>query len=52
MASQPATPEIPTDVPMDNPVPTPTDPIPPTPTDPVTNGGTPAPGANSLTEGP
>ena len=49
MASQP---EIPTDAPIDNPVPTPTDPIPPTPTDPVVNGGAPAPGAGSLTEGP
>lgn len=35
MASQP---EIPTDAPIDPPVPTPTDPIPPMPADPVTGG--------------
>lgn len=47
MASQPS-PEIPTDAPVDDPIPTPTDPIPPIPTDPVTNGA----GGNPLTEGP
>ena len=38
MATQPSPeqPEIPTDVPIDDPVPTPTDPIPPQPSDPVT----------------
>jgi hypothetical protein len=37
MASQPPMPDqpIPTDVPIDDPVPTPTDPIPPTPSDPI-----------------
>lgn len=34
MATQPS-PEIPQDMPMDDPVPTPTDPIPPMPADPV-----------------
>jgi hypothetical protein len=48
MASQPPTPEIPTDVPVDDPIPTPTDPIPPIPTDPVTNGAAGSP----LIEGP
>jgi hypothetical protein len=48
MASQPPTPEIPTDVPIDNPVPTPTDPVPLTPTDPVIDGAA----GNALTEGP
>lgn len=38
MASQPPTPEIPTDAPVDDLIPTPIDPIPPVPTDPVTNG--------------
>ena len=47
MASQP-TPEIPTDAPVDDPIPTPTDPIPPVPTDPVTNGAAGSP----LIEGP
>ena len=47
MASQPS-PDIPTDLPMDEPVPTPTDPIPPVPTDPVING---EPGS-ALIEGP
>jgi hypothetical protein len=47
MASQP-TPEIPTDAPVDDPIPTPTDPIPPIPTDPVTNGAAGSP----LIEGP
>ena len=37
MASQPS-PDIPTNLPIDEPVPTPTDPIPPVPTDPVVNG--------------
>jgi hypothetical protein len=37
MASQPPIPEIPTDLPVDNPVPTPVDPIPLTPSDPVIN---------------
>jgi hypothetical protein len=46
MASQPPSPEIPTDVPIDDPVPTPTDPIPPMPSDPVV--GSPDP----FTEGP
>jgi hypothetical protein len=45
MASQPS-PEIPTDAPIDDPIPTPTDPIPPTPSDPVV--GSP----NPYTEGP
>ncbi len=48
MASQPQTPEIPTDAPIDAPIPTPTDPIPPVPTDPVTNGAAGSP----LIEGP
>lgn len=48
MASQPPIPEIPSDMPMDAPVPTPTDPIPPVPTDPVTNGAAGSP----LIEGP
>lgn len=48
MASQPPSPEIPTDLPIDAPVPTPTDPIPLAPSDPVTNGA----GGNPLTEGP
>jgi hypothetical protein len=47
MASQPI-PEIPTDAPVDDPIPTPTDPIPPIPTDPVTNGAAGSP----LIEGP
>ena len=47
MASQPS-PEIPTDAPVDDPIPTPTDPIPPIPTDPVTNGAA----GNPLIEGP
>jgi hypothetical protein len=47
MASQPS-PEIPTDAPVDDPIPTPTDPIPPIPTDPVTNGAAGSP----LIEGP
>jgi len=41
MASEPPVPEIPTDVPVDDPVPTPTDPIPPEPADPVTHGAGP-----------
>lgn len=36
MASAPPIPEIPTDVPVDDPVPTPIDPVPPAPSDPVT----------------
>ncbi|UAK26388.1 hypothetical protein [Sphingomonas nostoxanthinifaciens] len=40
MASQPLTPEIPTEAPMDDPIPTPTDPIPPEPSDPVSVPGT------------
>ncbi|HWI85801.1 MAG TPA: hypothetical protein VNT42_05685 [Sphingomonas sp.] len=48
MASQPPTPEIPTDLPIDEPAPMPTDPIPPTPTDPVTNGA----GGDPMIEGP
>ena len=47
MASQPS-PEIPTDAPVDDPIPTPIDPIPPIPTDPVTNGAAGSP----LIEGP
>ena len=47
MASQPS-PEIPTDAPVDDPIPTPTDPIPPVPTDPVINGAAGSP----LIEGP
>lgn len=50
MASQPS-PEIPTDAPVDDPIPTPTDPIPPAPTDPVTSGA-PAPAGDPLVEGP
>jgi hypothetical protein len=48
MASQPPAPEIPTDLPIDEPVPTPTDPIPPVPADPVIDGA----GGNPLIEGP
>ena len=48
MASQPLSPDIPTDVPIDDPVPTPTDPIPPVPTDPVIDGAAGSP----LIEGP
>lgn len=48
MASQPPTPEIPTDAPVDDPIPTPVDPIPPVPTDPVTNGAA----GSALIEGP
>ncbi len=48
MASQPPTPEIPTDVPIDDPIPTPVDPIPLEPSDPVTNGA----GGDPLFEGP
>ncbi len=51
MASQPPTPEIPTDVPIDDPIPTPTDPIPPAPSDPVTTQA-PAPAGDPLVEGP
>jgi hypothetical protein len=51
MASQPPTPEIPTDVPIDDPIPTPIDPIPPAPSDPVTNQ-TPAPAGDPFIEGP
>jgi hypothetical protein len=51
MASQPPTPEIPTEVPADVPIPTPTDPVPPVPTDPVTND-TPAPAGDPFIEGP
>lgn len=47
MASQPS-PEIPTDLPIDEPVPTPTDPIPPVPTDPVVEGA----GGSPWIEGP
>ncbi len=47
MASQPS-PEIPTDLPIDDPVPTPTDPIPPAPSDPVIDGA----GGNPWVEGP
>lgn len=35
MASQPPVPDIPTDLPIDNPVPSPADPRPVTPDDPV-----------------
>lgn len=48
MASQPPTPEIPTDAPVDDPIPTPTDPIPPIPTDPVIDGAA----GSALFEGP
>ncbi|WP_162875655.1 hypothetical protein [Sphingomonas crusticola] len=48
MASQPPSPEIPTDLPIDEPVPTPVDPIPPVPSDPVINGAA----GSSLIEGP
>ena len=51
MASQPATPELPTDAPLDDPIPTPTDPIPPAPSDPVTTQA-PAPAGDPLVEGP
>lgn len=51
MASQPPTPEIPSDDPIDNPIPTPTDPVPPVPSDPVVNQ-TPAPAGDPLIEGP
>jgi hypothetical protein len=51
MASQPPTPEIPGDLPVDDPVPTPADPVPPAPADPVTNQ-TPAPAGDPLIEGP
>jgi hypothetical protein len=51
MASQPPTPEIPSDAPVDTPIPTPTDPVPPTPSDPVINQ-TPAPAGDPLIEGP
>lgn len=49
MASQPPTPEIPADVPVDDPVPTPTDPVPARPSDPVI---TPAPAGDPMIEGP
>ena len=48
MASQPPIPEIPTDLPIDEPVPTPTDPIPPVPMDPVVNGAA----GSAFIEGP
>lgn len=48
MASQPPNPEIPADVPVDDPVPEPADPIPPEPSDPVTTGA----GGDPFTEGP
>jgi hypothetical protein len=51
MASQPPTPEIPSDVPIDDPIPEPTDPIPPAPSDPVTTG-MPGPAGDPLIEGP
>jgi len=51
MASQPPTPEIPTDVPADEPIPTPTDPVPPAPSDPVTTGA-PAPAGSPPTHSP
>jgi len=51
MASQPLTPEIPGDAPVDDPIPEPTDPIPPAPSDPVTTGA-PAPAADPIVEGP
>jgi hypothetical protein len=51
MASQPPTPEIPTDAPVDDPIPTPTDPVPAAPSDPVTSGA-PAPAGDPLVEGP
>jgi len=47
MASQPS-PDIPSDLPMDEPVPTPTDPIPPVPTDPVIDGAA----GSAMIEGP
>ncbi|SFR77146.1 hypothetical protein [Sphingomonas jatrophae] len=49
MASQPPTPEIPNESPVDVPVPSPTDPIPPTPTDPVLDPGA---GGDPFVEGP
>jgi hypothetical protein len=36
MASQPPTPELPVDMPIDDPIPTPVDPVPVAPSDPVT----------------
>ena len=51
MASQPPFPEIPSEVPLDKPVPTPTDPVPPAPSDPVTSGA-PAPAGDPFIEGP
>jgi len=35
MASQPPTPEVPAEAPVDDPLPSPQDPIPPEPSDPV-----------------
>lgn len=49
MASQPPVPEIPSETPVDPPVPTPTDPVPPAPSDPVIDRGA---GGDPLTEGP
>ena len=48
MASQPPSPEIPTDLPIDEPIPEPADPI---PSEPVTTGA-PAPAGDPLIEGP
>lgn len=49
MASQPPTPDIPAEVPVDDPIPSPTDPIPPNPSDPVEDPGA---GGDPLIEGP
>lgn len=43
MASEPLTPDLPPQGPIDDPIPTPMDPIPPTPSDPVVGD---APGAS------
>ena len=51
MASQPPVPEIPSDAPVDDPIPTPIDPIPVGLSDPVINQ-TPAPAGDPLIEGP